>query len=134
MEQKVFLGGTCSTSVWREELIPLLKIPYFNPVVEDWTPAMQQIELEERNTLCNIHLYVITKEIEGYYSIAEVMDSVYLPGKTTILQIIPEGFNEVQLKSLKAVVNLVNLRGGNALIDENLHRCADLINAMNSED
>lgn len=30
---KVFLGGTCNGSIWREKLIPLLKIDYFNPVV-----------------------------------------------------------------------------------------------------
>lgn len=33
---KVFLGGTCNESTWREKLIPMLKIDYFNPVVKDW--------------------------------------------------------------------------------------------------
>ena len=28
--KKVFLGGTCNGSTWREELIPMLKVPYFN--------------------------------------------------------------------------------------------------------
>ena len=40
----VFLGGTCNNSTWRDKLIPLLKIDYFNPVVEDWTEEAQQIE------------------------------------------------------------------------------------------
>lgn len=31
---KVFLGGTCNNSTWREELKPLLKIDYFDPVVK----------------------------------------------------------------------------------------------------
>lgn len=30
---KVFLGGTCNGS--REKLIPMLKIAYFNPAMED---------------------------------------------------------------------------------------------------
>lgn len=34
---KVFLGGTCNGSKWREELIPLLQVGYFNPVVDEWT-------------------------------------------------------------------------------------------------
>ena len=44
MKNKVFLGGTCNESTWRVELIPLLKIDYFNPVVEDWTPECQAEE------------------------------------------------------------------------------------------
>jgi hypothetical protein len=35
--KKVFLGGTCNESLWRDKLIKLLKIEYFNPVVPDWT-------------------------------------------------------------------------------------------------
>ena len=41
---KVFLGGTCNNSTWRDTLIPLLKIDYFNPVVDDWTPECQEQE------------------------------------------------------------------------------------------
>ena len=43
---KVFLGGTCAESKWREKLIPLLKCDYFNPVVDDWTPECQKIAVE----------------------------------------------------------------------------------------
>ena len=31
---KVFLGGTCSGRKWRDELIPLLKCEYYNPIVK----------------------------------------------------------------------------------------------------
>ena len=34
-QRKVFLGGTCNESTWRDELIKKLKIDYFNPVVDD---------------------------------------------------------------------------------------------------
>ena len=33
---KVFLGGTCNESTWRNRIIPMLAIDYFNPVVDDW--------------------------------------------------------------------------------------------------
>lgn len=38
MKDKIFLGGTCNESTWRDRVIKKLKIDYFNPVVEDWTP------------------------------------------------------------------------------------------------
>ena len=50
---KVFLGGTCAESKWREKLIPLLKCEYFNPVVEDWTPECQKIEEEQKKIIEN---------------------------------------------------------------------------------
>lgn len=78
---RVFLGGTCADTTWRNELIPLLDekhVDYFNPVVENWTPECQQIEEDEKNKKCNIHLYVITKEMMGTYSIAEIIHSAHL--------------------------------------------------------
>lgn len=78
---RVFLGGTCADTTWREELIPYLEkfgIDYFNPVVKDWTPECQSIEEEEKNRKCNVHLYVITKEMMGTYSIAEIIHSAHL--------------------------------------------------------
>lgn len=31
--KKVFLGGTCNDTTWRDKIIPYLKIDYFNPIV-----------------------------------------------------------------------------------------------------
>ena len=73
MHKKVFLGGTCNDSRWREELIEKLKIDYFNPVVENWDRRAQAIELHERN-ICDFCLYVITPKMTGVYSIAELID------------------------------------------------------------
>ena len=53
---KVFLGGTCNNSTWRNRLIDNLKIDYFNPVVEDWTPECQAEEERQKNDECNIHM------------------------------------------------------------------------------
>ena len=89
--KKVFLGGTCAESTWREELIPLLKINYFNPVVEDWTPECMEEELRQRDT-CDYCLYVITPRMLGVYSIAEVIDDSNKRPKKTIFAVIePEG-------------------------------------------
>ena len=77
---KIFLGGTCTNTTWRDELIPYLEkfnVEYFNPVVKNWTPECQEIEEDEKNHKCNIHLYVITKEMQGTYSIAEIINSAW---------------------------------------------------------
>lgn len=78
--KRIFLGGTCGESTWREELIPELDnlgLEYFNPVVPSWTPECIEIENQEKNELCNTHLYIITPEMSGVYSIAEMVNSVW---------------------------------------------------------
>lgn len=128
-KNKIFLGGTCAETTWRNELINKLNsIPYFNPVVEDWTPECQAIEVQEKEFECNIHFYCITKEMQGVFSIAEVVDSVHNKFKRTILHVIPDGFEKGQIKSLQAVVDLVNSRGGIAYIDNDLSRSARVLN------
>ncbi len=37
--KKVFLGDTCNGSTWRDGLIKELRINYFEPCAEEWTPA-----------------------------------------------------------------------------------------------
>ena len=128
-KNKIFLGGTCCGTTWRDKLISKLNsIPYFNPVVKDWTPECQERENIEKELECNIHFYCITKEMYNVYSIAEVVDSVHNKTKRTILHVIPEGFKKGQLKSLQAVVNLINNRGGIAYIDNDLMRSVNILN------
>ena len=129
MKNKIFLGGTCGNSTWRNELEKVIQVPSFNPVVEDWTPECQEEERLQKNNLCNIHLYVITKEMRGVFSIAEVIDSTHQKGKRTILHVIPDGFDKGQLKSLSAVCNMVNINGGIAYVASGLARTAMLINS-----
>jgi hypothetical protein len=100
----------------------------FNPLVEDWTEECQSIEIDEKENKCNIHLYVITSKMTGVFSIAEAVDSVHNINKITILHILPEGFTSSQLKSLKAVVDLIISRGGIAIIDDDLTKTVKIIN------
>jgi hypothetical protein len=90
---KVFLGGTCNESVWREKLIPMLDIDYFNPVVDDWNEECQLREIEEREN-CDFCLYVITPLMKGFYSIAEVVDDSNKRPEKTILCILDIDYNE----------------------------------------
>lgn len=71
--KKVFLGGTCNESTWRDFLIKQLQIDYFNPVVDDWTEDCM-IEERKQREICDFVLYTITPKMTGVYSIAEVVD------------------------------------------------------------
>ena len=127
MKFKVFLGGTVDHP-WRKVLIPYLNVAYFNPIVDNWTEERIKIEDDEKENKCNIHLYVITVDQYGVYSIAEIMDSVHQKGKYTIMHVIPDGFDDAQLKSLEATLKLVEKRGGIAYMDSSIMRASNVIN------
>lgn len=112
---KVFLGGTCNESTWRDELIPNLRIDYFNPVVEDWTPECQAEEEHQKNDVCDIHLYVITPRMTGVFSIAEVVESAMTRHDKCVFCVLEKDgdleFTKGQKKSLDAVGRLVSKYG-----------------------
>ena len=108
---KVFLGGTCNGSTWRDEIIPKLDCDFFNPVVDDWNEECQAEEERQKNRECDIHLYVITSDMMGVFSIAEAVQSSNDPSCTTVFTVIQDGFSTSQTKSLKAVSDLVNRNG-----------------------
>ena len=134
-KKKVFLGGTCNESKWRDKLIPMLKIDYFNPVVDDWNEECYQEELRQRE-ICDYCLYVITPLMSGTYSVAEVVDDSNKRPNMTIFCWLKEDidyeysigwdkikfiemnkpkkiyFDEEQIKSLDRVGRMVKRNGG----------------------
>lgn len=133
---KVFLGGTCNESKWRDKLIPMLKIDYFNPVVDDWNEDAYKEELRQKE-ICDYCLYTITPRMLGVYSIAEVVDDSNKRPEKTIFCLLenefPDGyetnlqgekfpywncpdkfkhFNKGQMKSLDRVGLMVERNGG----------------------
>ena len=111
---KVFLGGTCNGSLWREQLIPKLNINYFDPVVDDWNEEAKMNEIRERQD-SDYCLDVITPKMTGVYAIAEVVDDSNKRPEKTILCILDEDQNRKWLdsekKSLEAVMKLVESNG-----------------------
>jgi hypothetical protein len=142
--KKVFLGGTCNGSSWREELKKLLKIDYFDPVVPNWTQECYEEELRQRE-ICDYCLYVITPRMHGVYSIAEVVDDSNKRPKKTIFCLLtmdtnPElnltsllntqkhiFFSNEQLKSLDKVGLMVENNGGKYF--DTLKDVADFLNS-----
>lgn len=120
MKKKVFLGGTCNDSKWRDYLIPMLDINYFNPVVDDWNEECHLKELKQRE-ICDYCLYTITPRMLGVYSIAEVIDDSNKRPDKTILCVLKEDdrfpddeidapslmFSYGQMKSLNKVGEMV---------------------------
>lgn len=123
--KKVFLGGTCAESIWRDKLIPMLHIDYFNPVVPDWTEECMVEERKQRK-ICDYCLYTITPSMQGVYSIAEVIDdSNKRPDKTVLCVLNCEipiskysyphdkiSFSIGEMKSLNQVGKMVERNGG----------------------
>jgi len=127
--KKVFLGGTCNGSLWRNDFIKRLRIDYFNPVVEEWSSDAMQEEIRQREE-CDFCIYVLTPKISGYFAIAELVDdSNKRPGKT-IFCFLPEdegiSFSEFQLKSMNQVGNLIKRNGANYF--STLKEAADFLN------
>lgn len=128
---KVFLGGTCAESTWRQELISMLEphVEYFNPVVPDWNDAAQKRELEERKN-CDYCLYVITPRMQGVYSIAEVIDDANKRYEKTIFCFLTEDgdfkFNDGQIRSLDQVKKMVERNGGKTF--DSLQGIANFLN------
>ena len=129
----VFLGGTCSGSKWRDELISKLNsdVTYFNPVIIDrqWSQKDEEIENRYKKT-CKYMLFVITPRMNGFYSIAEVVDSSYKkPRKTIFCVLDTDGeklFNDEQKKSLRAVERL--LTSNKVIVKKSVDEVADFLN------
>jgi len=106
---KVFLGGTCNGSKWRDEMMIYLD------EYKDWKPSDMKREIEERKN-CDYCIYTITPEMTGVYSIAEVVDdSNKKPSQTIFILLLEYGgksFNDEQTKSLEQVGNMVQENGG----------------------
>lgn len=141
--KKVFLGGTCNNSPWRKDLIPLLEIDYFDPVVEKWTEEHYLEEIRQRE-ICDFCLYVLTPRMTGVYSIAEVVDDSNKRPEKTILCILDRDinpftnyfnnfiyFNSAKERSLEKVAIMVEKNGGK--IFRNLQDVADYLNQFKDE-
>ena len=135
---KVFLGGTCNGSMWREFVKARLECEYFDPVVDDWNEEAQEKERYEREH-CDYVLYAITPRMKGVYSIAEVVDDSNKRPEKTILCIVDKdvdddlhtiiSFDKAQMKSLEQVGEMVIRNGGGVF--NNLDFTVQYLNTLN---
>ena len=110
-EAFVFLGGTCNGSQWRERVTAELKVPYFNPIVENWTEADRDNE-ERAKKEASYLLYVLTPKQQGIYSLIEAaVDLLQTKDKFVVLAFLPdddgEAYSDSDWKSILASVRLL---------------------------
>ena len=122
---RVFLGGTCSGRKWRDELIPMLKCDYYNPIVKNWSEEDRLREVHERE-VDDYVLYVITSGLKGVYSIAEIIDDSNKRPEKTLVCILQDGFDDAMKRSLIAVENLAKSNG--VKVFNNLNQIANYLN------
>jgi hypothetical protein len=125
---KVFLGGTCAGYKWRDDLIPMLECDYYDPIVKNWSESDRLREVRERETADYV-LYVITSDMSGVYSIAEIIDDSNKRPEKTIICVLYNGFGSSMERSLQAVVNLA--RDNGVTICETLEEVAEVLNSKN---
>ena len=127
--KKVFLGGTCNESTWREELIKMLKIGYYDPVSNNWTPKLKKEELDQRDD-CEFLLYCITPKMTGVYSIAEAVDDSNKRAKKMLFCVLKKDgkdvFDDAQEMSLNSVAKMITENGGKCF--RSLKSVADYLN------
>ncbi len=130
---KVFLGGTCNDSSWRNELEGLLEVDYFNPVVDDWDDDAYQNELKEKE-ICDVMLFHITPLMTGVFSIAEAVESVFNGNKITIFSYQEEdcdkSFDEFQIKSLDATGDIIEKNRGIFIKNMSMSEISEIINKV----
>lgn len=127
---KVFLGGTVNGSKWRDEVIPALEIEYFNPVVDVWDDEARLNEEDAKRT-CDYFLFVITPKMNGFYSIAEVVDSSNKNPDKTVLCVLEsddgDEWTSHQIKSLAQTEHMVKANG--AVVFDSLDEVVEFLNS-----
>lgn len=88
--RRIFLGGACGSTTWRQALIPVLEskgIEYYNPQVPDgtWHAGLMAEELYEKEVMCDTLLFVIGSETRG---IASMVEAAYYAGTKNVLLVI----------------------------------------------
>lgn len=121
--RRFFLGGTTAGSGWRDDIIPELKkrkLEYFDPRVEDWNEEARKIEEEEKDR-CDTKLFLITPDMIGVFSIAEVINSVWEVVSSgngfVYFGVLSQGWDEPRWRSLMATLEMVKeISQGNSRI------------------
>jgi len=137
-KKRVFLGGTCNGSTWRDKLIPMLKIDYFNPMIHtgSWGEREQRIERMEKDS-SNFLLYVITPLQGGFTSFVESVEmNWYLEKHQIIVLCVLEKdggrrWTNHQRKSIEYVKRIVENNGGVVL--NNLDEVAKYLNTSDGK-
>ena len=138
-----FLGGTCAGQDWRKKLIPYLEkrnIEYFNPLIKGraWEKKDEENEYIEKNQKCNVHLFLITPDSIGIFSIAEVVNACWeAKTNTNIVEhvyFVTLGFFEKgAYKRLQAVMRMCKNIAGDKVTTINAKNIEDIFEEVDMD-
>ena len=138
-----FLGGTCAGWNWRKEIIPYLEtrnIEYFNPLIQGrpWEKKDEENEYIEKNQKCNVHLFLITPDTIGIFSIAEVVNACWeVKTNTNIVKhvyFVTLGFFEKgSFKRLQAVMRMCKNIAGDKVTTINAKNIEDIFEEVDKD-
>ena len=104
----------------------MLRVPYFDPVVKNWTKECIAKENKEKSE-STIRLYVIDCR-DSVYSIAEVVDDSNKRPHKTIFCLYDEdnNFNEADRRSLSNIADMIKRNGSEIYYVQNEELGADI--------
>lgn len=122
-EKLVFLGGTCNSSLWRDDAVQILESlgwTCFNPVVAEWTEEAKAKE-EEVKKKADAQLFLITPRMSGFFSFMEALDAAHRGVRVMLLvsetdPTFPSAEYGLLSSSLKPSLKLVKDAGGLTMI------------------
>lgn len=122
----VFLGGTCTNSTWRSELIGKLNasVPYFDPQVAEWTEADAARE-DACKPVARFNVFVITGDALGTYSGWEIHEEATKDASKLIFCTVGE-LPENQVKGIGKIKK--GLTRMEATVCESLDEIATILN------
>lgn len=124
----VYLGGTCGTSTWRDDLIKLFDkdLQYFNPLTKVWNHDVERENNKIKRDSKYI-LYVVTCETKGMLSIAHLINAANKFPDRTLVCFLRKGFTKNQIISIEEIERLVERN--RCKYFDNLKDLADFLNA-----
>ena len=128
---KVFLGGTCNDSNWREKIIPFLRCEYYNPAETNWNAYNQAEEFLEKGK-CDYILVVTSPKENPVYCIADGVDLSNKAPEKLIWCMLKDDeghyFDSQTLLSLLAVGVMIEQNGATVL--KSLQEIVDYLNDL----
>lgn len=120
-KRKVFLGGSCNPTTWRQEAaIPFYKkkgITFYNPQVQTWRPELMELEAQAKES-AELLLFVIDNRTRA---VSSMIETAYLTARGRQVITVMDDYNSTEVYFHREKVTSKELddimRGRQILVD-----------------
>ncbi|XP_022327865.2 uncharacterized protein LOC111127124 isoform X1 [Crassostrea virginica] len=120
-KRKVFLGGSCNPTTWRQEAaIPFYKkkgITFYNPQVQTWRPELMEVEAQAKES-AELLLFVIDNRTRA---VSSMIETAYLTARGRQVITVMDDYNSTEVYFNQEKVSSKELddimRGRQILVD-----------------